>query len=79
MNVTVLLYTHKHGTDVTVYTTAQGAAKAAEEIVAEYRDDFDIDKGISDEEAAGDWFQLTDGQENIELVDTQVVEEVDNG
>lgn len=43
MNVTVLIYTHKHGQDVTVYATPELAHQAAEQLANEYRADFDID------------------------------------
>jgi hypothetical protein len=54
MDVYVLEYVHKYGTDISVYSTAEKAWESAMAIVAQYRDDYeefngeegDADEGI---------------------------------
>ena len=62
----VIIYTHKHGADVTVYATEAAAEEAALGIVKEYRNDFDVPEDVTDEEALERWQELTECAESIE-------------
>lgn len=53
MDVYVLEYVHKYGTDISVYSTEAKAWEAAKAIVAEYRDDYDEFNGEEGDEEEG--------------------------
>jgi hypothetical protein len=50
--VSVLIYSHRHGTDVSVYKTNEGAIKAVFEIMAEYKLELE---GSGDKEAIAEF------------------------
>lgn len=62
-----IIYTHKYGINVTIADTEEDAFKFAEEIVAEWRDDFKVDPEFSNGDALQQWVELTDGRESIDV------------
>ena len=72
-----VIYTHKHGLDVTALSTEELAYKYALELVSIYRDDFDVDEDLTDEDAYGEWYTHTWGQEHIEITMTNVLDKLE--
>jgi hypothetical protein len=64
--VFVVTYNHKHGQDVVAYSNEAAAHEGALSIVREYREDFQVDAEISDEDALVNWIEHTGYQEWIE-------------
>jgi len=67
--VWIVVYTHRHGTDLYVCATENGAIRKAATIADENAGEF----GLGDDYSWGDWFQLTDGDENIEITPSEVL------
>jgi len=65
-------YQHKHGTDFILCDTWETAGKAAESLVALNRDDWAIDKDLTDEDCIDCWGDLTDWNEFINLHDMRL-------
>jgi hypothetical protein len=61
-----VLYTHKHGIDIFACWSEEAAQRQALHLVKTYRDDFDVEEDVTDEEALSDWQELTGGTEFIE-------------
>jgi len=77
--VSVLIYNHKHGTDVIAYVDEDACHKGALEIVREYRADFDVDEEVSDEDALTDWAEHTGNTEYLETTVCRVNHSLDYG
>jgi hypothetical protein len=54
--VYVAIYSHKHGTDVAVYRTAEKAYEWREEIATTYWSDFYPDEPMPNENVSGEYF-----------------------
>lgn len=65
LTIWILEYSHKHGIDINVYKTQADVERAALEIVAQYRDDFNIASDLSDAEVLANWSELTHDLESI--------------
>lgn len=63
----VLYYSHSSGHDIALYTSEKECRKHALSIVKSWRDDFDIDASISDEDALKNWHELTNLDETLEI------------
>jgi len=61
----LLIYTHKHGADYSVHRSQKGAQHAAEEIAAEYREDYAPGSMKSNADLVSEWWELTDGDEDL--------------
>ena len=55
----------KHGIDINVYKAQADAERAALQIVAQYRDDFNIAPDLLDAEILANWSELTHDLESI--------------
>jgi hypothetical protein len=71
-NIFILVYSHHHGEDVTSYWTREDAEAAAVKVTRDYRTDFGVPVDVTDEEAWYDWFTLTGGDENLEIVKSEI-------
>lgn len=71
-NIFILIYTHHHGQDVTSYERREDCEDAAKKIARDYRTDFGVPVDVTDEEAWRDWFTLTGGDENLEIVKSEI-------
>lgn len=70
--VYVVEYEHKHGTDIHVCADYDAAARKVRTIVRDNRDEWRVPDCVSDEEALGNWFKLTGGNEAIRITDAPV-------
>lgn len=74
--VVLCTYSHKHGISPSIYENMDLARRVAKaEIVKGNRDEFKVPSGVGNEEALGRWSQLTNGEENIEFEELEVVDE----
>ena len=62
-------YQHKHGTDFFLCDSWETAGKAAESLVAQYREEWAIDEDLTDEDCIDCWGDLTGWNEFINLHD----------
>ena len=69
--VWVIVHTHKYGSSVFVCGTQKALDKQLEIIIAESRQDFDIDPEISFDECLGSLFELTN--EQVEVTEQEVL------
>ncbi len=70
--VWVLHYTHKHGDDISVHASAEAAQGAANALVSEYRAEFEVPADLSNQDASEDWYELTNGRENLEITSATI-------
>lgn len=70
----ILMYENKRGTSVSVWNDGEAADRAMTKIAYEQRGDWDIPASVGDREAAVDWFEYTDGNENIVVDEKQLLD-----
>lgn len=71
-----IVYSHRHGIDVTVADDEASAFEFAEGIVGCWRDDFNVDPQLSNGDALQDWCEITGGTESIEVVSAWHVDDL---
>tara|TARA_Y100001963_G_C6462059_1_gene300592 strand:+ start:292 stop:537 length:246 start_codon:yes stop_codon:yes gene_type:complete len=70
--VFLLVYSHKHGHDYSIYKSYSAALLAAEVIVSEYRDEFVPGSTEADKSLRSEWFAVTGGAEELEIFELDV-------
>ena len=63
--VWVVEYDHKHGVDITVYSSEKAAQQCMEEIVENWRDDFNVPEDVSNADAIEKWADYSGGTEYL--------------
>jgi hypothetical protein len=75
VKVWTVLYHHRHGVDSFVCGTPERAQRCAEESVQDTRRDsrYSIDPGLSDQEVVANLYELTHGDESVDIDETEVL------
>lgn len=63
----VILYKHRHGMDIFPTNSEEDALATAAVLVSDWRHEFTIDEGISNEDCVERWWELTGGNEDLEI------------